>query len=96
MTCFGSQQGMIAAIFTLKALFLSPSWISREGCSPGGSAVDQNITVESHDKEEELLKLYHQSFDDELVDLDLIMDLLHYICSTSSDGELSDVFYVPL
>lgn len=58
-------------------------------CSPGGSAADRNITAESNDKEEELLKLYQQSFDDDLVDLDLIMDLLHYICSTSSDGELS-------
>uniref|UniRef100_A0A674PD13 RNA helicase n=1 Tax=Takifugu rubripes TaxID=31033 RepID=A0A674PD13_TAKRU len=46
------------------------------------------VTVESSNKEEELLKLYHQSFDDELVDLDLIMDLLHYICSTSSDGAI--------
>lgn len=51
--------------------------------------MDQNISVESNDTEEELLKLYHQSFDDELVDLDLIMDLLHHICSTSSDGQLS-------
>uniref|UniRef100_H3CDI3 RNA helicase n=1 Tax=Tetraodon nigroviridis TaxID=99883 RepID=H3CDI3_TETNG len=60
--------------------------ISREVCRPGGPAVDQQVTAESGDKDEELLKLYHQSFDDELVDLDLIMDLLHYICSTSSDG----------
>ncbi|CAF91170.1 unnamed protein product [Tetraodon nigroviridis] len=60
-----------------------------EVCRPGGPAVDQQVTAESGDKDEELLKLYHQSFDDELVDLDLIMDLLHYICSTSSDGEPS-------
>lgn len=38
-------------------------------------------------EDQELLKLYHHSFDDERVDLDLIMDLLHNICSTSSDGE---------
>ncbi|KAF1377148.1 hypothetical protein PFLUV_G00197580 [Perca fluviatilis] len=37
-------------------------------------------------EEQELLKLYHHSFDDEWVDLDLIMDLLHNICSTTSDG----------
>lgn len=49
--------------------------------------MDQTITAESSHKEEELLKLYHQSFDDEQVDLDLIMDLLHNICCTSSDGE---------
>eukprot|EP00066_Takifugu_rubripes_P013439 XP_011602705.1 PREDICTED: probable ATP-dependent RNA helicase YTHDC2 [Takifugu rubripes] len=59
-----------------------------EVCSPDGSPVEQQVTVESSNKEEELLKLYHQSFDDELVDLDLIMDLLHYICSTSSDGAI--------
>uniref|UniRef100_UPI0037E88EAD 3'-5' RNA helicase YTHDC2 isoform X2 n=1 Tax=Semicossyphus pulcher TaxID=241346 RepID=UPI0037E88EAD len=37
-------------------------------------------------EEQELLKLYHHSFDDERVDLDLIMDLLLNICSTSTDG----------
>ncbi|XP_026195327.1 3'-5' RNA helicase YTHDC2 isoform X3 [Anabas testudineus] len=37
-------------------------------------------------EEQELLKLYHHSFDDEWVDLDLIMDLLHYIFSTTSEG----------
>ncbi|XP_040915601.1 3'-5' RNA helicase YTHDC2 isoform X2 [Toxotes jaculatrix] len=37
-------------------------------------------------EEQELLKLYHHSFDDEWVDLDLIMDLLHNICSTTCDG----------
>lgn len=67
--------------------FNLPSWVSREVCGPGGLAVDQTITAESSGKEEELLKLYHQSFDDELVDLDLIMDLLHHICCISSDGE---------
>lgn len=38
-------------------------------------------------EDQDLLNSYHQSFDDERVDLDLIMDLLHNICSTSSDGE---------
>lgn len=52
-----------------------------ESClMPGGSA-------EVSTEEQELLKLYHHSFDDERVDLDLIMDLLHHICSTTSDGE---------
>nr|XP_040053239.1 3'-5' RNA helicase YTHDC2 isoform X1 [Gasterosteus aculeatus aculeatus]XP_040053241.1 3'-5' RNA helicase YTHDC2 isoform X1 [Gasterosteus aculeatus aculeatus] len=51
-----------------------------ESClMPGGSA-------EVSTEEQELLKLYHHSFDDERVDLDLIMDLLHHICSTTSDG----------
>uniref|UniRef100_A0A8C9ZID2 RNA helicase n=1 Tax=Sander lucioperca TaxID=283035 RepID=A0A8C9ZID2_SANLU len=43
-------------------------------------------TETSTPEEQELLKLYHHSFDDEWVDLDLIMDLLHNICSTTSDG----------
>lgn len=38
-------------------------------------------------EDQELLKLYHHTFDDEWVDLDLIMDLLNNICSTSTDGE---------
>ncbi|XP_061571968.1 3'-5' RNA helicase YTHDC2 isoform X2 [Cololabis saira] len=37
-------------------------------------------------EEQELLNLYHLSFDDERVDLDLIMALLHEICSTTCDG----------
>uniref|UniRef100_A0A671VQR6 RNA helicase n=1 Tax=Sparus aurata TaxID=8175 RepID=A0A671VQR6_SPAAU len=44
-------------------------------------------SAELSTEDQELLKLYHHSFDDELVDLDLIMELLHNICSTSSDGE---------
>lgn len=38
-------------------------------------------------EDQELLKLYHHSFDDERVDLDLIMHLLCYILSTTDDGE---------
>lgn len=71
----------------LNLCFLSLRWLFRAVCGPDRSTVEQRVTVESS-KEEDLLKLYHQSFDDELVDLDLIMDLLHYICSTSSDGAL--------
>ncbi|XP_076020460.1 3'-5' RNA helicase YTHDC2 [Genypterus blacodes] len=37
-------------------------------------------------EDQDMLNSYHQSFDDERVDLDLIMDLLHNICLTSSDG----------
>ncbi|XP_044030649.1 3'-5' RNA helicase YTHDC2 isoform X2 [Siniperca chuatsi] len=50
------------------------------------SALVQSGSVVLSTEEQELLKLYHHSFDDEWVDLDLIMDLLHNICSTSSDG----------
>lgn len=50
------------------------------------SSLVQCGSVELSAEEQELLKLYHHTFDDEWVDLDLIMDLLHNICSTSSDG----------
>ncbi|XP_075935608.1 3'-5' RNA helicase YTHDC2 isoform X1 [Anarhichas minor] len=50
------------------------------------STLMQCGSAELSPEEQELLKLYHHSFDDERVDLDLIMDLLHNICSTTSDG----------
>ncbi|KAF7648265.1 hypothetical protein LDENG_00159620 [Lucifuga dentata] len=55
------------------------------------SRLDKSAQVESGSAElsaedQDLLNLYHQSFDDEHVDLDLIVDLLHNICSTSSEG----------
>ncbi|XP_077479047.1 3'-5' RNA helicase YTHDC2 [Stigmatopora argus] len=37
-------------------------------------------------KDANLLKLYHHNFDDDFVDLDLIVDLLHKICSTTTHG----------
>uniref|UniRef100_I3K0G5 RNA helicase n=1 Tax=Oreochromis niloticus TaxID=8128 RepID=I3K0G5_ORENI len=37
-------------------------------------------------EDQELLRLYHHSFDDQWVDLELIMNLLHNICSSTSDG----------
>nr|UZE37972.1 YTH domain containing 2 [Miichthys miiuy] len=43
-------------------------------------------SAELSTEEQELLELYHHSFDDERVDVDLIMDLLCNICSTTSDG----------
>uniref|UniRef100_A0A3Q1BZP0 RNA helicase n=1 Tax=Amphiprion ocellaris TaxID=80972 RepID=A0A3Q1BZP0_AMPOC len=49
-------------------------------------ALVQRGTAEISTDEHELLKLYHHKFDDQWVDLDLIMDLLHNICSTTSDG----------
>lgn len=41
-------------------------------------------------QEQELLKAYHHSFDDEKVDLDLIMHLLFNICQSSDEGEGTD------
>ncbi|AWP14850.1 putative ATP-dependent RNA helicase YTHDC2 [Scophthalmus maximus] len=37
-------------------------------------------------EEHELLRRHHHSSDDEWTDLDLVMDLLHHICSTTCDG----------
>ncbi|KAM5193048.1 3'-5' RNA helicase YTHDC2 [Mantella aurantiaca] len=37
-------------------------------------------------EEQELLKVYHHSFDDEKVDLDLIMHVLYNICQSSESG----------
>ena len=47
----------------------------------------QAATTEISPEDQELLKEYHHSFDDERVDLDLIMHLLHNICTSSEDGE---------
>lgn len=48
----------------------------------------QHTTTELSPEDQELLKLYHHSFDDEFVDLDLIMTLLHHICSTTNEGAI--------
>uniref|UniRef100_A0A1A7XDF5 RNA helicase n=1 Tax=Iconisemion striatum TaxID=60296 RepID=A0A1A7XDF5_9TELE len=49
-------------------------------------ALIQHGVPELNAEEQELLRVYHHSFDDQKVDLDLIMTLLHNICSTTSDG----------
>ncbi|XP_077399108.1 3'-5' RNA helicase YTHDC2 isoform X2 [Vanacampus margaritifer] len=43
-------------------------------------------SAEESFKDQDLLKLYHHNYDDEAVDLSLIMDLLYKICSTTCDG----------
>lgn len=61
-----------------------------EGSILDDSALVQSGTAEEgSDEEQELLKLYHQNFDDQFVDLNLIMDVLYNICSTTTDGEES-------
>uniref|UniRef100_A0A3B4VGQ8 RNA helicase n=1 Tax=Seriola dumerili TaxID=41447 RepID=A0A3B4VGQ8_SERDU len=55
----------------------------REASSLDESSLLQCDSAELSTEEQELLRLYHHSFDDEWVDLDLIMDLLHNICSTT-------------
>ncbi|KAM4810289.1 3'-5' RNA helicase YTHDC2 [Rhinophrynus dorsalis] len=39
-------------------------------------------------EDSELLKAYHHSFDDEKVDLDLVMHILHNICQSSDSGAI--------
>lgn len=54
--------------------------LEESALTPAGSA---ELSLE----EQELLKLYHHSFDDQWVDLELIMTLLYNLCSTTSEGE---------
>ncbi|XP_035383082.1 3'-5' RNA helicase YTHDC2 isoform X1 [Electrophorus electricus] len=52
------------------------------------SSLVQASSSELSAEDQELLKAYHHSFDDEKVDLDLIMHLLHRICQSSDDGAI--------
>ncbi|XP_034047713.1 3'-5' RNA helicase YTHDC2 [Thalassophryne amazonica] len=52
------------------------------------SALESCGTIELSAEEQELLDSYHRSFDDDRVDLDLILNLLYNICTTSSDGAI--------
>uniref|UniRef100_A0A4W4GII3 RNA helicase n=1 Tax=Electrophorus electricus TaxID=8005 RepID=A0A4W4GII3_ELEEL len=54
----------------------------------GGWDLVQASSSELSAEDQELLKAYHHSFDDEKVDLDLIMHLLHRICQSSDDGAI--------
>ncbi|KAI4886479.1 hypothetical protein NFI96_011911 [Prochilodus magdalenae] len=50
------------------------------------SSLVQSSSGELSAEDQELLKAYHHSFDDEKVDLDLIMHLLYNICQSSDEG----------
>uniref|UniRef100_W5KNU3 RNA helicase n=1 Tax=Astyanax mexicanus TaxID=7994 RepID=W5KNU3_ASTMX len=50
------------------------------------SSLLQSSSGELSAEDQELLKAYHHSFDDEKVDLDLIMHLLYSICQSSDEG----------
>ncbi|KAL7835114.1 hypothetical protein SRHO_G00293610 [Serrasalmus rhombeus] len=50
------------------------------------SSLVQSSSAELSAEDQELLKAYHHSFDDEKVDLDLIMHLLYNICQSSDEG----------
>lgn len=51
------------------------------------SSLVQSASGELTAQDQELLKAYHHSFDDEKVDLDLIMHLLFNICQSSDEGK---------
>uniref|UniRef100_A0A672JVH0 RNA helicase n=1 Tax=Sinocyclocheilus grahami TaxID=75366 RepID=A0A672JVH0_SINGR len=50
------------------------------------SSLVQTAASELNPEDQELLKAYHHSFDDEKVDLDLILHLLSNICQSSDEG----------
>ncbi|KAG7240878.1 hypothetical protein INR49_023452 [Caranx melampygus] len=78
---FAKHFGQMEAVDLLKS-----SIPLREASSLDESPLLQSDGAELSAEEQELLRLYHHSFDDERVDLDLIMDLLHNICSTTCEG----------
>ncbi|XP_062409624.1 3'-5' RNA helicase YTHDC2 [Sardina pilchardus] len=50
------------------------------------SSLVPSSSAELNAEDQELLKVYHHSFDDEKVDLDLVMHLLFNICQSSDEG----------
>lgn len=64
---------------------------SRDPNSLDESSLVQADGSNLSEEEQELLKAYHHSFDDERVDLDLIMHVLYNICQSSESGTLSRV-----
>ncbi|RXN23652.1 putative ATP-dependent RNA helicase YTHDC2 isoform X1 [Labeo rohita] len=66
-------------------LLESHIWCAEAGLLDESSLV-QTATSELNPEDQELLKAYHHSFDDEKVDLDLILHLLFNICQSSDEG----------
>lgn len=60
-------------------------WCVEAGQLDESSLVQTASDLSSEDQE--LLKAYHHSFDDERVDLDLILHLLFNICQSSDEGQ---------
>ncbi|KAJ8338689.1 hypothetical protein SKAU_G00354750 [Synaphobranchus kaupii] len=70
-----------------EAVDLLDSYISSlEAGKLDESSLVQASSASLSAEDQELLKAYHHSFDDEKVDLDLIMHLLSNICQSSDDG----------
>ena len=53
--------------------------------------LEKQHSAEISEEDKELLQAYHHSFDDERVDLNLIVALLTYICDNSQEGEVSSL-----
>ncbi|XP_073697034.1 3'-5' RNA helicase YTHDC2-like isoform X1 [Garra rufa] len=66
-------------------LLESHIWCAEAGELDESSLV-QTASSEMNPEDQELLKAYHHSFDDEKVDLDLILHLLFNICQSSDEG----------
>ncbi|XP_052829379.1 3'-5' RNA helicase YTHDC2 [Octopus bimaculoides] len=64
--------------------------------SPEDNVTSDTVLVKSSEnmtpQDRELLNIYHQCFDDDKIDKDLIMYLIHKICTTSSEGKLYILF----
>ncbi|XP_035247486.1 3'-5' RNA helicase YTHDC2 [Anguilla anguilla] len=70
-----------------EAVDLLESYISSlEAGKLDESSLVQASSASLSSEDQELLKVYHHSFDDEKVDLDLIMHLLANICQSSDEG----------
>lgn len=80
---FAMHFNQMEAVDLLKSSIPLRGASQREEC-----ALVQCTNAELSPEDQELLKFYHHSFDDEFVDLELIMALLHHICSTTNDGAI--------
>ncbi|XP_036365710.1 3'-5' RNA helicase YTHDC2-like isoform X2 [Octopus sinensis] len=60
--------------------------------SPEDNVTSDTVLVKSSEnmtpQDRELLNIYHQCFDDDKIDKDLIICLIHKICTTSSEGAI--------
>ncbi|XP_061428277.1 3'-5' RNA helicase YTHDC2-like [Lethenteron reissneri] len=70
----------------LEVVELMESFVASVGEGGPDESTLANASTELSPEERELLSVYHHTFDDDKVDLDLILHLLNQICQGSSDG----------
>lgn len=81
-------QGLLSLMeFDLIYFFFFSSSASLEFGNLDESSLVQTSGSDLSAEDRELLKAYHHSFDDEKVDLDLIMHLLYNICHSCEAGK---------